>query len=81
MNGAATKRPAIINYANRFFCCKRSFHTSTSNSWTLGLWMRKVKASSHTGTVVLYLVWKRTQKRGVKRKTKEQESNAGKNAW
>lgn len=39
-------------------CCCCCFHTSTCNSWLLGLWMRKVKASSHTGSLVLYLVWK-----------------------
>lgn len=40
----------------------QSFHTSTSKSWTLGLWMRKVKFSSHTGPLVLYRVWKREAK-------------------
>lgn len=40
----------IIKHANK--------NTSISRSWRLGLWMKKVKFSSHTGSLVLYRIWK-----------------------
>lgn len=38
---------------------KRKYNTSTSRSWRLGLWTKKVKLSSHTGSLVLYRIWKK----------------------
>lgn len=41
--------------------------TSISSSWILGLWMRKVNASSQIGSMVLYLIWKQKQRNEKKK--------------
>lgn len=49
--------------------------TSTSKSCFLGLWMRKAKVSSHTGSLVLYLVWRRKrEEERVMEKTMKQHN-------
>ena len=52
---AAAMRISIIKRSD--YGVNKGLATSTSSSWLLGLWIRKVKASSHTGSLVLYLVW------------------------
>lgn len=54
---------ALCISANSKFSGEDSSSTSASRTWVLGLWMRKVKASSHTGSLVLYLIWRGSKNR------------------